>query len=249
MAAIVVAGAGVPVCKHGARGASSLCGTADVLEALGVVIELSPDGVRRCVEEAGHRVLLRAAVPPGVPLRRSGAPGDRHPDGVQPARPDGQPGSGAPAGDRRRRRPLRRADAGVAAGPRLDRCVGRPRRRPRRADDHRPVDGARPRPRRRRAHVRGRSGRRSAWRRRPTSSSSAAIRRTTPTSCGACSTASTAPTATSSCSTPPPRWSSPASPTTSPAGASSRRGGDRRRPGRRRRWRRWCEVSQEAAGS
>src|SRR6476469_9968728 len=53
MAAIVVAGAGVPVCKHGARGASSLCGTADVLEALGVVLELSPGGVRRCVEEAG----------------------------------------------------------------------------------------------------------------------------------------------------------------------------------------------------
>lgn len=53
MAAIVVAGAGVPVCKHGARGASSLCGTADAFEALGVVLELTPDGVRRCVEEAG----------------------------------------------------------------------------------------------------------------------------------------------------------------------------------------------------
>lgn len=53
MAAVVVAGAGVPVCKHGARGASSKAGTADVLEALGVAIELSPDGVRRCVVEAG----------------------------------------------------------------------------------------------------------------------------------------------------------------------------------------------------
>jgi len=53
MAAIVVAGAGVPVCKHGARGASSKAGTADVLEALGVAIELSPEGVRRCVAEAG----------------------------------------------------------------------------------------------------------------------------------------------------------------------------------------------------
>jgi anthranilate phosphoribosyltransferase len=53
MAALVVAGAGVPVCKHGARGASSQCGTADVLEALGVAIELPPAGVLRCVEEAG----------------------------------------------------------------------------------------------------------------------------------------------------------------------------------------------------
>ena len=53
MAALVTAGAGVPVCKHGARGSSSECGTADVFEALGVAIELSPDGVRRCVEEVG----------------------------------------------------------------------------------------------------------------------------------------------------------------------------------------------------
>ncbi len=53
MAAIVTAGAGVPVCKHGARAASSKCGTADVLEALGVVLELSPAGVARCVDEAG----------------------------------------------------------------------------------------------------------------------------------------------------------------------------------------------------
>jgi anthranilate phosphoribosyltransferase len=53
MAALVVAGAGVPVCKHGARGASSQCGTADVLEELGVAIELSPTGVQRCIERAG----------------------------------------------------------------------------------------------------------------------------------------------------------------------------------------------------
>jgi anthranilate phosphoribosyltransferase len=53
MAAIVAAGAGVPVCKHGARASSSKCGTADVLEALGVAVELSPEGVLRCVEEAG----------------------------------------------------------------------------------------------------------------------------------------------------------------------------------------------------
>jgi len=53
MAALVVAGAGVPVCKHGSRGASSLCGAADVLEELGVVIELEPEGVLRCIEETG----------------------------------------------------------------------------------------------------------------------------------------------------------------------------------------------------
>jgi len=53
MAAIVTAGAGVPVCKHGARAASSQCGTADVLEELGVAVELSPQGVVRCVKEAG----------------------------------------------------------------------------------------------------------------------------------------------------------------------------------------------------
>jgi anthranilate phosphoribosyltransferase len=53
IAALVVAGAGVPVCKHGGRAASSRAGSADVLEALGVVIDLGPAGVARCVAEAG----------------------------------------------------------------------------------------------------------------------------------------------------------------------------------------------------
>ena len=52
-AAFVVAGAGGVVCKHGGRAASSAAGSADVLEALGVAIELSPAGVARCIEEAG----------------------------------------------------------------------------------------------------------------------------------------------------------------------------------------------------
>ncbi len=53
VAAIVAAGAGARVVKHGNRAASSQCGSADVLEALGIPIELDPDMVARCVEEAG----------------------------------------------------------------------------------------------------------------------------------------------------------------------------------------------------
>jgi anthranilate phosphoribosyltransferase len=53
ISALVVAGAGVPVCKHGGRAASSRSGSADVLEALGVVIDLGPQGVLRCIQEAG----------------------------------------------------------------------------------------------------------------------------------------------------------------------------------------------------
>ena len=53
IAAFVAAGAGAKVCKHGGRAASSAAGSADVLEALGVVIDLGPEGVRRCVEETG----------------------------------------------------------------------------------------------------------------------------------------------------------------------------------------------------
>ena len=53
MAALVVAGAGGKVCKHGNRAASSACGSADLLEHLGVKIDLGPEGVARCIEEAG----------------------------------------------------------------------------------------------------------------------------------------------------------------------------------------------------
>jgi anthranilate phosphoribosyltransferase len=53
MAALIAAGAGAKVCKHGNRAASSSVGTADVLEALGVAIDLGPSGVLRCLEEVG----------------------------------------------------------------------------------------------------------------------------------------------------------------------------------------------------
>lgn len=53
MAAIVTAAAGIPVAKHGARASSSKSGAADVLEALGVAVDLPPAAVRTCVEELG----------------------------------------------------------------------------------------------------------------------------------------------------------------------------------------------------
>ncbi|MCK0440990.1 anthranilate phosphoribosyltransferase [Gordonia alkaliphila] len=53
MTSIVVAAAGVPVIKHGNRAASSKSGGADVLEALGVAINLGPDAVEKCLREVG----------------------------------------------------------------------------------------------------------------------------------------------------------------------------------------------------
>ncbi|HEY0450088.1 anthranilate phosphoribosyltransferase [Actinophytocola sp.] len=53
MSALVTAAAGVPVVKHGNRAASSRCGSADVLEHLGVAIELSPEAVAECVHQLG----------------------------------------------------------------------------------------------------------------------------------------------------------------------------------------------------
>lgn len=79
MAALVVAGAGVPVCKHGNRSASSKCGSADLLELLGVAIEQSAEGVAACVREAGIGFCFAPAFHPafrfaGPPRRELGVP-------------------------------------------------------------------------------------------------------------------------------------------------------------------------------
>ena len=73
-ASFIVAGAGVPVAKHGNRAQSSRCGSADVLEALGVAISLPPEGVLRCIEAAGIGFMLATVYHPGMrhvgPVRR-----------------------------------------------------------------------------------------------------------------------------------------------------------------------------------
>jgi len=79
MAALVVAGAGVRVVKHGNRAASSSCGTADLLEYCGLPLDLSAAGVARCVREVGIGFCFAAAFHPGmrhagVPRRELGVP-------------------------------------------------------------------------------------------------------------------------------------------------------------------------------
>lgn len=74
MAALVVAGVGVPVCKHGNRSASSKCGTADVLEALGARIEQTATQVSRTVTKVGFGFVFAPAFHPAFrhvgPIRR-----------------------------------------------------------------------------------------------------------------------------------------------------------------------------------
>jgi anthranilate phosphoribosyltransferase len=73
-AAFVVAGCGLRVAKHGNRSVSSHCGSADVMEALGVKIELAPEQIALCIDEVGigflHAPLLHEAMKHVAPIRR-----------------------------------------------------------------------------------------------------------------------------------------------------------------------------------
>jgi len=72
--AFVVAGAGLKVAKHGNRSSSTLCGSADVVESLGISLELTPAQVGRCIDEIGigfmYAPLLHTAMKHVMPARR-----------------------------------------------------------------------------------------------------------------------------------------------------------------------------------
>jgi anthranilate phosphoribosyltransferase len=77
LSAIVAAACGARVAKHGNRAASSMCGSADVLEQLGVKIDLGADGVARCIQGAGIGFMFAPVFHPsfrfaGVPRRELG---------------------------------------------------------------------------------------------------------------------------------------------------------------------------------
>ncbi len=99
-AALIAAGAGVRVAKHGNRSSSSKCGSADVLEGLGVNINLPVESNLALLADTGFAFFFAPLVSPLLSARRSGAAGtgDRH--RLQFPRSAGQPGRGTTAGGR-----------------------------------------------------------------------------------------------------------------------------------------------------
>src|SRR5437879_7314766 len=66
MSALIVASAGGRVAKHGNRSVTSACGAADFLEAIGVVIDLPPSGVARCISETGFGFMFAPLYHPAM---------------------------------------------------------------------------------------------------------------------------------------------------------------------------------------
>ncbi len=75
LSAIVVAGAGIPIAKHGNRAVTSKCGSADILEGLGVKIDIAPEEVNKCIEQVGigfmFAPLFHPAMKYAMPTRRA----------------------------------------------------------------------------------------------------------------------------------------------------------------------------------
>ena len=126
-AALIAAGAGCTVAKHGNRSATGLSGAADVLEALGARIDIAPAQVGRCVDEVGFGFMFapthHAATRYVIPVRRALA--------VRTIfnflGPLDEPGRRRAPADRRRRPPLPRRDRrGVRAARRRRTCSSSP---------------------------------------------------------------------------------------------------------------------------
>ena len=118
MAAIVAAGAGARVVKHGNRSRVVQSGSADVLEALGIRLDLPPERVAALADEAGITFCFAAAFNPAMRHTAVPAARARHRHHLQLPRAAGQPD---PAGRQRRR--LRRRPDGAGDG----RASSRPR--------------------------------------------------------------------------------------------------------------------------
>ena len=99
-AAIVAAGAGVRIAKHGNRSFTSRCGSADVLEALGVPIEVPVAVMEASLRDAGIVFMFAPAHAPGDAARRCRPPRAGHSDGDEHCRSAREPGPGRTPGRR-----------------------------------------------------------------------------------------------------------------------------------------------------
>ena len=211
-AALVAAGAGCAVAKHGNRSNTSRSGSADLLEALNVRIDLEPQAVARCIDEIGFGFMFaprhHAAMKHVVPVRKELAVRTIFNFLGPLTNPAGARRQLLGVSDRRYQETIAEALVGLGCERALVVCAADGLDEISIAGETRVVEvvdgGTR--------EWFARPGRARASRAAPSSRSPAAPRRTTPPSSAASSTASRARLARSSCSTPAPRSWPPAPP-------------------------------------